>query len=268
MSTHGAKRTVRMGGRWRIAPRFAVGLALAVWYASLEHKRVLTWDLTVDGHGSSFLQLCRVTGESGHEGCRAPGFTAKRCSLMRCIITGCCALSVLVAGQSSAQPTDRLLAARDVKLGQAEPFTTVRALGAWGDPAEVLSFYVYWDKPYGATGRRRGFAVRRFSRRPEPQGTVRWATSHDCPAIEPLLLGMEEIPPPRIDVPVLGRDDRVHPPTDGVSYDLWSRWPSWPTSRGYALQMSSNVGSPLANWVQTAQRELAPCWREATPSAG
>lgn len=57
-------------------------------------------------------------------------------------------------------------ALRELKLGQATPFATVAALGAFGNPAETMAFYVYWDKPYGVANRRRGFAARRESAPP------------------------------------------------------------------------------------------------------
>lgn len=162
---------------------------------------------------------------------------------------------------------------RDIKLGEARPFAVLRATGSFGAPMEVLSFYLYWDKPYGAADRKRGFAVRRADSAgppfpPEPE--ITWATSWTCPALVPLLIRMESIPAPAIDVPMTGRDHgRPIFVADGTTYSLWARGPRWDgdATNGYDIQFSSNVGTPLADWAKAVQSELADCWRTKAPPA-
>ena len=156
--------------------------------------------------------------------------------------------------------------ARVAQLGRAVPFATASAEGAFGRPAEVMSFYLYWDKPYGAPDRRRGFAARRARWEQEPV-RVDWAVSHDCPALEPLLVRLEELEAPRINVPVLGRPDPRFITADGVSYTLHASWTVWNEHLSGALQMGSNVETPLAQWVEAARSELQGCWRDSEPVA-
>src|SRR3990167_3640350 len=101
--------------------------------------------------------------------------------------------AMMLPTPTSAESADRD-SPRDIRLGEARPFAVLRATGSFGAPAEALSFYVYWDKPYGAEGRRRGYAVRRADSAGRSEPAVTWATSWTCPALEPLLIRMESIP--------------------------------------------------------------------------
>jgi len=72
---------------------------------------------------------------------------------------------------------------------------------------------------------------------------------------------------PLIDVPTVGRDDRQRPPLDGVTYSLWSHSPTWPDAFGYSVQVSSNRGTPLAEWSQRLRNTLHDCWTDQMPAA-
>lgn len=150
-------------------------------------------------------------------------------------------------------------------LGTATPFATLGVHGAFGTPNEILALYVYWTKPR-LEGGEKGFAVRKLSRSGTSQ-SIEWATSFNCPGLEDVLVDLETIPLPSIDVPTVGRDDRQAPPTDGVSYHLWSRYPTWPDSFGYSVEMASNVKTPLAEWSDKFRQTLDNCWSPQIPEA-
>lgn len=153
-----------------------------------------------------------------------------------------------------------------VALGWTTPFAVVTADQAFGQWSESYGFYVHWNRPRveGGIG---GFAVRRSRIEDSAPPIVQWATSRTCPSMEPLLLGLEAVPPPAIDVPNLGSSYDSAPVADGVTYSLWHRYPKWSPGFGYQLEFSSNVGTPLAEWVTRLQSELAECWQDDEPEA-
>lgn len=171
--------------------------------------------------------------------------------------------SLVIATPAAAQEADPFQrAARETRLASVEPVAVLFISGAFGDPADSYSFYSHWDKPYGVADRRRGFAVRKASR---TDTSVLWTTSFNCEAVIPALNRMEDIQLPRIDFWGIGEDEPPRLAVDGVSFDLWSRWPAWPGSTGYFVRMGSNLGSPLADWAMAMATDLDPCWSEEVP---
>lgn len=167
--------------------------------------------------------------------------------------------------EAAAQDSDEFeRAARETRLQDSEPVVVLMVTGAFGDPADTFSFYSFWDKPYGTADRRRGYAVRKASR---TESAPVWATSFDCASLEALLERLERVPAPRINIWGIGDDVPPSLVVDGVSYDLWTRWPAWPGATGYSLRMSGNVNTPLAEWANGLYRDLAPCWSIRAPGS-
>jgi hypothetical protein len=98
---------------------------------------------------------------------------------------------------------------------------------------------------------------------------ISWADTKTCPAAMWVVEEAINVPPPRIHVP------GVKDPTagkeltltmDGVAYSLSSgaRYGSGISS---TIRMTSNWGTPLANWVDESLRRLQPCWKNAPPQS-
>ncbi len=71
-----------------------------------------------------------------------------------------------------------------------------------------------------------------------------------------------KVPPPRIQVPGVkdpAADDQITLTMDGVGYSLNSgaRYGSRVSS---TIRFTSNLGTPLAAWVEESLQKLAPCW--------
>lgn len=84
---------------------------------------------------------------------------------------------------------------------------------------------------------------------------ILWASSRTCPAVRPILRQMREIPMPR-PAPFGLEDEAPEIILDGAFYEL--KAPS--TFSNGQMTISSNVGSPLAKWVDGAFASLASCW--------
>jgi hypothetical protein len=116
-----------------------------------------------------------------------------------------------------------------------------------------------------ATGNRSGskefpytlrFTIRRLDGIPE----ISWADSTTCPAIPALMADMPNIKMPS-PAPYGLPDQPLMITVDGATYTL-----SAPSSDSMGrLTISSNVGSPLAAWVDAAFVKLKPCWKPTAP---
>jgi len=183
------------------------------------------------------------------------------------------ALAALAIGLSSEGISSRLdvLEARaaDLKLGEAVPFAILSVDGAFGNPYEVLGIYVYWDAPYGQVGRRRAIALAKH----EINTTdVVWASSQTCADLEAVVAEMEDVMPPSLNVPGVGKHERFPKMVaDGVIYTLSARWPRWEDhehTNGYHISFSANVGNPLGTWSEALRTTASSCWSSIPPEAG
>ena len=87
--------------------------------------------------------------------------------------------------------------------------------------------------------------------------TVRWADSRDCPIVTTVIHGMSDLKPPAIQ-PYGIPGESFSVVMDGTGYFL-----SAPSADLQGrIQISSNVHTPLARWVDDAFTRLAPCWRD------
>lgn len=180
-------------------------------------------------------------------------------------LVGVLAALLLVGGMAQAQDAISP-SSRDTPLGGVTPFATLEVRGAFGSPDEQFGLYLFWTADRDEGGEK-GFAVRRFSRSPTTGDTIEWATSFACPGLEAVIIDLEVLPMPLIDVPTVGRDSRMGPSADGVTYSLWSRYPTWPDAFGYWVQVVSNMGTPLAVWSGRFRKTLDGCWADRMPPA-
>lgn len=94
------------------------------------------------------------------------------------------------------------------------------------------------------------------------QVTVTWVDSRTCPAVRGALVALQSLPMPRPAPYGLGGDN-TDIILDGVSYSL--RIPAAYGRQGAQLMLSSNVGTPLAAWVEASFAALEPCWSPRPP---
>jgi hypothetical protein len=160
------------------------------------------------------------------------------------------------------------LAARSATFSRFAPFMVVSASGPMGRQHTVMGFY------------RRGpiFVARAELRQRSTDPNIAfdpprivWTTSTACPALSPLLTRLNVMPPPNVRIIPPDSDGQPSFMNDGISFTLWTNEAAWPTdglpfgSPAYALEMSSNLGTPLAGWVQSARGELEACWTASEP---
>ena len=86
---------------------------------------------------------------------------------------------------------------------------------------------------------------------------VTWADTRTCPQARPLLASMRSIPVPRF-APV-GSSEGPPIVLDGISYTLKSY------SDHGQLTANTNVGTPVASWIEGAFTALEGCWRSQAP---
>jgi hypothetical protein len=116
-----------------------------------------------------------------------------------------------------------------------------------------------------ATGDRAGskefpYTLRFTRRRLDAIPEIRWADSATCPAIRTVIADMPNIRMPA-PAPYGLPDQPLTITMDGARYAL-----SAPSSDNMGrMSLSSNVGSPLAVWIDAAFEKLKPCWQANAP---
>jgi hypothetical protein len=97
----------------------------------------------------------------------------------------------------------------------------------------------------------------RFTRqRGDAAPVTSWTDSATCPAVRAVIADMPNIKMPQ-PAPYGLSDGPLSVTMDGTRYAL-----SAPSSDNMGrVSISSNVGSPLAAWVDTAFEKLKPCWQ-------
>jgi hypothetical protein len=87
---------------------------------------------------------------------------------------------------------------------------------------------------------------------------VSWTDTRTCPAASSTLASMRNIPVPKF-API-GSSEGPPIVLDGIGYSL----------RTYSdqgeLTAKTNVGTPLASWIELALKTLEPCWRRSAPA--
>lgn len=113
-----------------------------------------------------------------------------------------------------------------------------------------------------ATGEGKGTAQFPYKLRltrssPEGKIEIKWAESTTCPTVRSVIASMHDIAMP-LPAPYGVPGESTEIIVDGAGYFLTA-----PSSYIMGkMTLTSNVGSPLAKWIDTALEQLAPCWTE------
>lgn len=99
----------------------------------------------------------------------------------------------------------------------------------------------------------------------EAAARIDWAAAPGCPALSAALAKLEELPPPRIDVPGVGRDAKGSVVADGASYFLWSSLAAYSGGAIGELEVRTVDGTPAAAWIDETLKALEPCWGPPRP---
>lgn len=94
-------------------------------------------------------------------------------------------------------------------------------------------------------------------------GPPEYATTVECPVAHDRLESLEQMPMPAPDLPGFGRE-MTQIIADGAQYVLEARAIHQDGQLG-DLRLTSNVGSPLARWIDALMAALEPCWRPVRP---
>lgn len=160
-----------------------------------------------------------------------------------------------------AQPRDY----REERLGQFVPMVVLEISPSLRLTGEVFSIYAPFTGPRDR--HERVLAVRRAISGRDAPLTEEWVVASECPGAEAVLLELESLPPPMVDLPTIGRDDQQGPTLDGIGYRLFARYPTWRDGFAYEMEYATNIGTPLAAWANRLRSTLEPCWTTSRPSA-
>lgn len=107
--------------------------------------------------------------------------------------------------------------------------------------------------------------ARRVQVQGEAPARIDWAFAPRCPALPDALARLEELPPPRIDVPGVGRESKASVVADGASYFLWSSLAAYSGGALGELEVRTVDGTPAAAWIDETLKALEPCWGPSAP---
>lgn len=108
------------------------------------------------------------------------------------------------------------------------------------------------------------YTMRLTRRRFQQPDAIFWADSRTCPALRPVLDALRAVVAPHPQVP--GIDPYGDIILDGVGYRL-KTMARFPNGQDGDLSYSSNVGTPLAAWIDRSLAALARCWSATAPDA-
>ncbi len=149
-------------------------------------------------------------------------------------------MSLLLAALAAAQPVmdcDTISFSRSPALRRSS-----EQVGICNDP--------------DSTPTARHHLFRRTTTNPE---RITYASTRTCPAARAQLEALERLELPVPDVPGLGNDLQVIT-MDGAGYRL--RANALYGQHGADIAVGSNIGTPLARWIDATLAALAPCWRD------
>lgn len=167
------------------------------------------------------------------------------------------------------------IAGRDYPLlGHTGAFAAAARHVSFGE-REEFAFYLLRDRRDHAQDRTPYLVVRRevsivedWNAEPEDwvvTSTLTWADSRTCSGLVDSVAAMEDLELPTLSVPVFGTQDIPLMTLDGVGYELRSRMSLWGDHAGYDALISSNVGTPLADWVENFRSTAEACWTSDQP---
>jgi hypothetical protein len=104
--------------------------------------------------------------------------------------------------------------------------------------------------------------MRRSFKGPKDEN-VTWTDSVRCPAVREVVRAMHDVAAPRPAPPGIDEPSNIVVTADGTGYQL--RAPGRYGDLMARVEMSSNVGTPLARWVDSSLGALDRCWSDAVP---
>jgi hypothetical protein len=144
-------------------------------------------------------------------------------------------------------------------LAAPAPAHDAFAQDAWGHFARALALAHSRDsvdiKTDGRSGDALLFRLRLIRQSLENRPREYRTDSRACPAVAQVLAAAARLSPPAIAPPSLADNSPII--LDGAGYSL--RMPA----RNGTIAWTSNVGTPLATWVEDSLAKLEPCWRPA-----
>ncbi|GGD59702.1 hypothetical protein GRI62_00585 [Erythrobacter arachoides] len=161
------------------------------------------------------------------------------------------------------------LAPQDLAIQDFDPFMTFsRSPTQVGEP-EVVDVGILRGEG------RLQFWFRRTVPRPTADGAadgiaeaanVTWTDTRRCPGARDAVVAATQIEPPGIHVPGIPvrPDGSVILSLDGVRYAIRAS-SHYDSYVGSDIVFESNVGTPLANWVEGSLGVLANCWADEEP---
>ena len=145
--------------------------------------------------------------------------------------------SLAVAGALATTPGCRLISfSRSPALARTSEEVCVRRAGKPGE-----------------------FSLRRTSTNARGVVSDSLTSTGACPGVLKQLQALEELGLPQVDLPAFGNQVEVIT-LDGVGYQLTA--PALYGGDMSSIVVQSNIGTPLARWIDETFRALAPCWRE------
>ncbi|WP_252258197.1 hypothetical protein [Erythrobacter aurantius] len=96
----------------------------------------------------------------------------------------------------------------------------------------------------------------------------RWTDTQNCDAASSVLTSLHGVSPPRVSIPgyEVSPGGGIRIMGDGVHYEISVR-AHYSGTEGSDLSFSSNVGTPLAEWIEGSLEVLEPCWSSEAPAA-
>lgn len=147
-------------------------------------------------------------------------------------------------------------ASRELRFYHLRPFAGLTELPAFSREWAVNSFFA------GRTTIRQGQTYW-IIRRQTPDAVV-WADSRTCPAAATAMTELQNVSPPRLNVPGVDEPETIRVTGDGVVITLWSQALS---AQNYVerVEMTGNVTSEAGRWWFDGLDSLAGCWSSAEP---
>jgi len=157
--------------------------------------------------------------------------------------------------------------ARDLTFQRSQPFAGLNDVGALSQAWSVNTFYAVFRGRY--PDQTVFWVVRRVTGDRQGAQIARWADSRVCPAVETVLLAMEDLPIVRPNAIALGAESQnLGLVMDGTWHTFWSKSArSGDNNASVQLEIQGNVNSPVAQWWAESAEALADCWTEAEPGA-
>ena len=157
------------------------------------------------------------------------------------------------------------------------------SFGPGNGACQVVAFYRSFNFPPETREQRAGLVPRppvdktpRFiarvlssNTRASGEWTERWADQTSCPAMEPALTMLSGVLTLKFTGEGLGRILAGLPLDSGNHYALWARDTFYPTDLDYDrynLEVSTNTGSAVGEWIDQTLAALAPCLMSTRPA--